>query len=81
MDFKSEPFVRMGPIVAKRGYNGTFVKLLFLNADIQASRDTWDRLLSSNFQDEPMLGVLDSPFKMTLIQIRGVSVDDLLDFA
>ena len=81
MDFKSEPFVRMGPIVAKRGYNGTFVKLLFLNADIQASRDTWDRLLSSNFQDEPMLGVLDSPFKMTLIQVRGVSIDDLLDFA
>ena len=81
MDFKSEPFVRMGPIVAKRGYNGTFVKMLFLNADIQASRDTWDRLLSSNFQDEPLLGVLDSPFKMTLIQIRGVGTDDLLDFA
>lgn len=80
MDFKSEPFVRMGPIVAKRGYNGTFVKMLFLNADIQASRDTWDRLLSNNFQDEPLLGVLDSPFKMTLIQIRGVSTDDLLDF-
>ena len=80
MDFKSEPFVRMGPIVAKRGYNETFVKMLFLNADIQASRDTWDRLLSSNFQDEPLLGVLDSPFKMTLLQIRGVSADDLLDF-
>ena len=80
MDFKSEPFVRMGPIVAKRGYNETFVKMLFLNADIQASRDTWDRLLSSNFQDEPLLGVLDSPFKMTLIQIRGVCADDLLDF-
>ena len=72
--------MRMGPIVAKRGYNETFVKMLFLNADIQASRDTWDRLLSSNFQDEPLLGVLDSPFKMTLIQIRGVSADDLLDF-
>lgn len=81
MDFKSEPFVRMGTIVAKRGYNGTFVKMLFLNADIQASRDTWDRLLANNFQDEPLLGVLDSPFKMTLIQIRGVGVDDLLDFA
>jgi hypothetical protein len=80
MDFKSEPFVRMGPIVAKRGYNGTFVKMLFLNADIQASRDTWDRLLSSNFQDEPLLGVLDSPYKMTLIQLRGVSPEDLLDF-
>lgn len=81
MDFKSEPFVRMGPIVAKRGYNGTFVKMLFLNADIQASRDTWDRLLSSNFQDEPLLGVLDSPFKMTLIQMRGVGEEDLLDFS
>lgn len=80
MDFKSEPFVRMGPIVAKRGYNETFVKMLFLNADIQASRDTWDRLLSSNFQDEPLLGVLDSPYKMTLIQLRGVSPEDLLDF-
>ena len=81
MDFKSEPFVRMGSIVAKSGYNSTFVKMLFLNADIQASRDTWDRLLASNFQDEPMLGVLDSPFKMTLIQMRGVGVDELLDFS
>lgn len=81
MDFKSEPFVRMGTIVAKKGYNGTFVKMLFLNADIQSSRDTWDRLLSSNFQDEPLLGVIDSPYKMTLIQLRGVGVDDLLDFA
>lgn len=81
MDFKSEPFVRMGTIVAKRGYNDTFVKMLFLNADIQASRDTWDRLLASNFQDEPMLGVLDSPFKITLIQVRGVAESDLLDFS
>lgn len=81
MDFKSEPFVRTRTLVAKRGYNSTFVKMLFLNTDLQASRDTWDCLLSSYFREEPMLGVLDSPFKMTLIQIRGVAVGDLLDFA
>jgi len=81
MDFKSEPFVRMGTVVAKREYNKTFVKLLFLKADIQESRDTWDKLLSSNFQEEPMLGVLDSPFKMTLIQLRGVDQGELIDFS
>ena len=81
MDFKSEPFVKMQTLVAKRGFNGTFVKMLFLNTNLQASRDTWDSLLASNFQEEPILGVLDSPFKMTLIQIRGVAVGDLLDFA
>lgn len=80
MDFKSEPFIRMGTVVAKRGYNKTFVKILFLNTNIQASRDTWDKLLSSNFQEEPMLGVLDLPFKMTLVQLRGVSQEELTDF-
>lgn len=80
MDFKSEPFVRMGTVVAGRGYNSTFIKLLFLNADLQASRDTWDKILAANFQEEPMLGILDSPFKMTLVQLRGVAQGDLLDF-
>lgn len=81
MDFKSQPFVRMRQQVAKRKYSKTFVKLLFLNADFNTDLDEWDKMLNDNFRKPPILGEIESPYKMTLVQMQGLSLDQCIDFS
>ena len=80
MDFKSEPFIRMKHIVVKSDSDNDFSKLIFLKADIPSARDKWERLIAANFMDAPVLYEAISPFKMTLIQIRGLDPDGTYDF-
>ncbi|MDE6871056.1 MAG: hypothetical protein K2J62_02905 [Bacteroidales bacterium] len=77
MDSKSNPFVRMNPnIVATDGIN-TYCKMMFLHADDERSRQQWDEACGRNFGNRPILHSVESQFKVTLLQLRGMAADEI----
>lgn len=77
MDSKSNPFVRMNPmIVASDGIN-TYCKMMFLHTDDDDDRRKWEDACGRNFGNAPTLHSADSPFKVTLLQLKGVSTNEI----
>lgn len=77
MDYKSTPFVRLNPVPAKKEGINTHCKMMFLYAEREQDRKTWEDACSRNFNNEPQSHMTDSPFKITLLQLKGVASDEV----
>lgn len=77
MDYKSTPFVRLNPAPANREGINTHCKMMFLYAEREQDRNTWEDACSRNFNNEPQSHMTDSPFKITLLQLKGVAPDEV----
>lgn len=77
MDYKSTPFVRLNPAPAKKEGINTHCKMMFLYAEREQDRKTWEDACSRNFNNEPQSHMTDSPFKITLLQLKGVAPDEV----
>ena len=77
MDYKPTPFVRLNPAPAKREGINTHCKMMFLYAEREQDRKTWEDACSRNFNNEPQSHMTDSPFKITLLQLKGVAPDEV----
>ena len=77
MDYKSTPFVRLNPTVSKADENNTHCKLMFLHFDQEQDRVGWENTCSPNFNNAPVIHTTESPYKITLLQIKGVAKEDV----
>jgi len=77
MDVKSSPFVRLRPNVASKDADNTHCKVAFIHMDDNDDRLNWENASKENFNVPPMLYQSDSPFKLTLLQMKGLGVDDI----
>ena len=77
MDKKSDAFVRKEPVIESRDSRNTNCKLLFLSASLESERSKWNELCKHNFQHEPTLCATNTDDKITLLQIVGMSTDEI----
>ena len=77
MDYKSTPFIRLNPTPTKKEGINTHCKMMFFYAEREQDRKTWEDACSRNFNNEPQSHVTDSPFKITLLQLKGVAPDEV----
>ena len=77
MDIKSNPFVRLRPQAASRDADNTHCKMAFIHMDDNNDRLNWENASRENFSMPPMLYPSDSPFKLTLLQMKGLSASDI----
>lgn len=73
MDYKSTPFVRLNPSPAEIEGINTHCKMMFLYTEREQDRKVWEDACSRNFGDAPQSHVTPSPFKITLLQLKGVA--------
>lgn len=77
MDLKSSPFVRMNPTIVATDVINTYCKMMFIHAEDNDCRQQWESACGRNFSDRPTLHPSTSHFKLTLLQLRGVSEKDI----
>ena len=77
MDVKSNPFVRLRPQATSRDADNTHCKMAFIHMDDNNDRLNWENASRENFSMPPMLYPSDSPFKLTLLQMKGLSASDI----
>lgn len=77
MDKKSDAFVRKEAVIESRDARNTNCKLLFLSASLESERSKWNELCKHNFQHEPTLCSTNTDDKITLLQIVGMSADEI----
>lgn len=77
MDKKSDAFVRKESVIESRDSRNTNCKLLFLSASLESERSKWNELCKHNFQHEPTLCTTNTDDKITLLQIVGMSTDEI----
>lgn len=77
MDVKSNPFVRLRPQAASPDADNTHCKMAFIHMDDNNDRLNWENASRENFSMPPMLYQSDSPFKLTLLQMKGLSDNDI----
>lgn len=77
MDKKSKPFVKLNASVATNNTENTNCKMLFVYGDLESQRQAWENVIKNSFSNKPMLHKADSPYKCTMLQINGVSIDDV----
>lgn len=77
MDSKSNPFVRFNPIVAAVDGINTYCKMMFLHTDADDDRTHWEDACNRNFGNAPLLHPTDSPFKLTLLQLKGIETKEI----
>ncbi|MBR6879399.1 MAG: hypothetical protein IKM95_08520 [Bacteroidales bacterium] len=77
MDYKSTPFVRLNPSVANAEGVNTYCKMMFLYAEQEQDRKVWENACSRNFSVTPQNHLTDSPYKITLLQLKGVSKEEI----
>ena len=77
MDYKSKPFVRLNPTVADAQNINTYCKMMFLPLVQEQDRKAWEETCNSNFRDKPVLYHAESRYKITLIQLKGVSKEEV----
>jgi hypothetical protein len=77
MDKKSDAFVRKEAVIESRDARNTNCKLLFLSASLESERAKWNELCKHNFQHEPTLCSTNTDDKITLLQIVGMSTDEI----
>lgn len=77
MDYKSTPFVRLNPSISNAEGINTHCKMMFLYAEQEQDRKTWEDACNRNFTNAPVNYTSDSPFKITLLQLKGVATKDV----
>ena len=77
MDQKSQYFVRTVSSIDTVSSQNTNCKLLFVDTDIETTRHRWDALCRKNFSKLPVCHESNSHFKLTLIQMVGLSTDEI----
>lgn len=73
MDYKSTPFVRLNPAPTLAESINTHCKMMFLYTEQEQDRKTWEDVCSRNFNEAPQIHATQSPFKITLLQLKGVA--------
>lgn len=73
MDYKSTPFVRLNPTVVDTEGINAHCKMMFLYAGRDQDRRVWEAACSRNFSRSPLSHLSDSPFRITLLQLKGVA--------
>lgn len=76
LDFKSTPFVRLNSTVASTENINTHCKIMFLYVD-GADRRIWEDTCGRFFNITPQYQMSDSPFKITLLQLKGVAPNEV----
>ncbi|MCQ2320389.1 MAG: C1 family peptidase [Bacteroidales bacterium] len=77
MDKKSRPFVKLNTSVATNNTANTNCRMMYVYGDLESQRPIWDNVIMNSFSDRPMLHKSDSPYKCTMLQMNGVSIDDV----
>lgn len=77
MDYKSTPFIRLNPTASNAEEINTHCKLMFLFAEQEQDRKTWEDACCRNFNLTPQSHLTDSPFKITLLQLKGVKPEEI----
>lgn len=77
MDFKSTPFVRLNPSPAQSEDMNTHCKMMFLYTELNQGRRTWEDACNRDFNNSPQIHTTKSPFKITLLQLKGVAPDEV----
>lgn len=77
MDNKSNPFVRFNPTVVDAGGMNTYCKMMFLRTDADDDRKKWEDACSRDFGNAPVLHATESPYKVTLLQLKAVSTEEI----
>ena len=77
MDAKSSPFVRLRPNASSPDADNTHCKMAFIHMENNDDRLNWEKASRENFNVPPMLYQSDSPFKLTLLQMKGLSANDI----
>ena len=69
--------VGMSPQAASPDADNTHCKMAFIHMDDNNDRLNWENASRENFSMPPMLYQSDSPFKLTLLQMKGLSASDI----
>ena len=77
MDYKSTPFARLNPAPTKADEINTHCKMMFLYTEVDQDRRLWEEACSRSFTNEPICHKSDSRYKITLLQLKGVSPSEL----
>ena len=77
MDYKSTPFVRLNPTVINAEGINTHCKMVFLYTEHEQDRKTWEEACNRNFSNAPQCHQTNTPFKITLLQLKGVAPDEV----
>lgn len=77
MDYKSTPFVRLNPSITTTAGVNTYCKMLFLYAEREQDRRIWEDACGRSFSKIPQSYLTDSPFKITLLQLKGVANEEV----
>lgn len=78
MDVKSNCFLRTKSVINTDSAKNTSCKFLFVDADIQSTRKYWNGLCKNNFQNMPIFYNNKSHYKMTLLRMVGLAVDEIV---
>ena len=77
MDYKSTPFVRLNPAPTKAEVINTHCKMMFLYTEREQDRKTWEDACNLNFNNTPQIHSSSSPFKISLLQLKGVAPEEV----
>lgn len=77
MDYKSTPFVRMNPTASKIEGINTHCKMMFLAFEQENDRVSWEEACNRNFNNSPVIHTMESPYKITLLQLKGVAPEEV----
>lgn len=77
MDNKSNPFVRFKPTVTELDDLNTYCKIMFLHTDENEDRRRWEDACNRDFSNRPVLHKTDTPYRVTMLQLKGISPDDI----
>lgn len=77
MDYKSTPFVRLNPAPAKAEGINTHCKMMFLYTEQEQDRKIWEDACNRDFNNAPQIHSTTSPYKITLLQLKGVSQEEV----
>lgn len=77
MDKKSEHFVKTLPFVNINSAQNASCKLLFINTDGAFDRHQWNTICGRNFRTAPSCFHGESQYKMTLLQMNGLSINEI----
>ena len=77
MDHKSAYFVRTLSTVDTTAAQNTRCKLLFVDADVEATRKEWTQLCSKNFEQQPTCCQSESHFRLSLLQMVGLATNEI----
>lgn len=80
MDGKSTPFVRLNNVASGMAGINTHCKMMFVPVEKEQDRKTWEEACGRNFGSAPQICEDDSKLKMTLLQLKGVSRDEVALF-